>query len=1117
MAHAYWLVSVGFLLSACGPGSDANSTDAGTGTGGATGGAVAGADGGGGMAAGGAGGAAGGTGGAAGGAGGAAGGAGGGPAGGSGGQVPEVDGCTPDGRTAEALVEASVAAYDAALAHWDEVRQTLYAGVGPEGVDFTPEGDSWVLPPTLSTDLIPILASNAAVPGAPPHALAVAGEVGGRFVVFGDNPLAAIHDARPNVGEGLRSLVRASTRWAAGDREPGRIAVAYLGSPVIEVWDSEASRAAIAGMFPEAEIAVCPGAPEGDCLTNAEVLFIGSGAAESEVDVGTAVAALKAARAQGVGIMFLRNGYGAPGLDRALLAAFGLRFIENYDNRARAAGAGADTLGVGPLADVRRALASVIDGGLAVDDYRSCLGSDALLLDCPAPAAREKLFNGLAALHGTLTGMDDAGARLCASPGEEALRLAVAAGDAIRETLSYPVRLDQDAAALARAVLADATVVYGRSAGAAQRDLGTFVCDRGRVRTGSCPDYAPQTLPLEEGEIRRRWARVDTWTATGFSALPGVPFRVRRTDDGPGWVRLRLNSQDPASTRALNMIDGDSSYDRPLWLGSPWLPLVSNEDVVLTSPYGGPIYLVTEGRADDAEVAIELHDVVRHPLLDLRDAASIADFPQAVTSSPTMHADIVGDAVEIHLRKDKFLNAIAAYRGDANALVADLKDGLLEPFYGLAGRPKLGRTQGESLSAELRAHCEALGWRCDADEIHGRPGAIQHMAYDENANCGSGCSGNPITSGGDLDPLGWLESHELGHNEQLRPLEIHWKPGDTRNDWAPAIRTDEASNNVYPYFTYWNARRAGREAPRGVDIPFVAFRDAFAMRLTDEARLVRRIDGEPRRVVYGSTCGLEGTFEPDEALRFGEAAWADSGYAADNPVRVSFYVAPILGLHGQTLGDGLVLENGFDLFTLLNLAARQFLAAAGDDERWAAERASLGFRDLPRTGEAIYGEGGDVGRMPGNDFLLVVLSYVSGLDFRPYFESRGVGSSDLARDLVQAHVDEGRVTGEFRTDVPLLDDLAPADLAAVQWIDPTALDARFANDFGMDTCPACEAFCRVSEENGCGEAFDGDCLSQCALGFYDDPFRRQRVAGARECLAALERDAPCEDVVACLP
>jgi hypothetical protein len=146
---------------------------------------------------------------------------------------------------------------------------------------------------------------------------------------------------------------------------------------------------------------------------------------------------------------------------------------------------------------------------------------------------------------------------------------------------------------------------------------------------------------------------------------------------------------------------------------------------------------------------------------------------------------------------------------------------------------------------------------------------------------------------------------------------------------------------------------------------------------------------------------------------------------------MSFLLQLPLLLDKQTLRDGTVLNNGFDLFTLLHSQSRLFYLAAQSETAWIVARGGLGFGDFPYQGPATYA-GGSVKDMPGNDYLLVSLAYLTGRDWRTYFDLRGVRYSDLAVQQVEAHRTAGIVTANVGREFSVLErDLPGSDLSAV--------------------------------------------------------------------------------------
>jgi hypothetical protein len=496
------------------------------------------------------------------------------------------------------------------------------------------------------------------------------------------------------------------------------------------------------------------------------------------------------------------------------------------------------------------------------------------------------------------------------------------------------------------------------------------------------------------------------------------------------------------------------------------------QSIVVSSPYGGPIYLRTVGTTDVAGKRAQVHlaNVARHPaLLDLADPTAVTAFVDAVKSSPLPHVDLRGAGFEAHLRKDRLLATLDApvevarrgagtkvtvdYHGDVTALLADVKDNFVVPELALAGFAGPGKTLDQTLSADVKAICGALGWDCLDPTLHAR-GGTQHMNFDQWAACGDGCSGNPFDADWSIEPLGWGESHELGHNLQVSELQIGYVAEGDRNDWTKyASRAGENSNNVFPYHNLWRWLRGVAHETGTVRDGHMNLKELFAMVQSSRAGLVRTIGGAPRKVVFDHTCKRVGDWPATATDVHAEAIWADGGYAATNGPRMGFYLGLPFRLHGATMAGGTKLRDGYDVVTLLYAARRLFHRAATDDARWLAARDALGFGLFPRTGHATYG-GGSVADVPGNDFLLVALAKLSGLDFRPYFRDHGVRFSDLAASQIDVHAAAGVVHGTILSGLVVLDDdLAPADLSTLTLVAPDGTSKWPRDAFDPAACP----------------------------------------------------------------
>lgn len=140
---------------------------------------------------------------------------------------------------------------------------------------------------------------------------------------------------------------------------------------------------------------------------------------------------------------------------------------------------------------------------------------------------------------------------------------------------------------------------------------------------------------------------------------------------------------------------------------------------------------------------------------------------------------------------------------------------------------------------------------------------------------------------------------------------------------------------------------------------------------------------------------------------------------------MAFYIQMALRAHGMRLADGTRLSNGFNIFTLLYQHSRIFGAVADNESDWNANRDRLGFGLFPFQGHGVYG-GKQVRDIPGNDFMLVALGRLTGLDWRSHFDLLGLRYSTLAAAQVQANQPSGVLPMGMYV---LEDDLPPANMS----------------------------------------------------------------------------------------
>ncbi|MFO0606874.1 MAG: ImpA family metalloprotease [Polyangiales bacterium] len=987
--------------------------------------------------------------------------------------------------TAPALCAATRAAIAAVgprrLAVWSAIYGTSATGAAtPSTVtDFTwpITHDSMVLDSLDEERNVPLVAANAWTRGAdaPRSLLGVAAEAGAwRYAAFGTNGLSDFGRTPPAAGSPearMESLFVRTVRWLtrneAADGAGLNVVVAHLADSFYFRHDA-GTRAFFTRNLPAARLNAddtCESASLPGCLATANLLVLGgddgTGDDNSHVplDLAAIASALDAAQARGIPVLYVPHYRDENAMTALVHPRMRVAVRNNYFNvETVTRGTPGDvTARPSALDRMRAAVDTVCDGTLAPADYAACepgaASAATTLRSCAAPDFRTKLMDGAEAFRTALGALDASARSPFALDGYRLLRGAVLLGDAFRAGASgatpvrYPVDRRADAPAFARSVFADHVVHVAHATNRAQADLGTYACPRASVLTARCAPYDPAAVATAAATVTASFLPGDEWTSTGRYALAGRPFRVRRTDTTDARLSVRVGFAREGTTRAFGTSGTSSQYDRPQYLVSPWVRLAAGAEVELSSPLGGPIYLRLEGSAAVAGMpaAVDFTGTAQHAaLLEATPAAANA-FVREVMASPLPHVDLRLTGFEVHLRKDKFLSTVMGstdiadrpsgaytvrYNGDLARALDHFQNHYVGPVYALAGFAAPGSTLAASLSADEQAICTALGWACTDAAIH-RRSTIQHANYDEYANCGSGCSGNPFDASWSIIPLGWGESHELGHNLQTNALNVHWMAPADRNDWSRwQNRAGENSNNIFPYHTLWRfVRTVDRDATEVRD-GHMNFKSLFAASQSARANLVSNVGGAMRRVIFDERCNVLADGAPTDTDLLPDAIWGDPAYAADNGLRMAFYVGLPIRLQGRTI-RGRRLTDGWDIVPLLYAHARLLGDAARDATRWNAARASLGFERFAYNGDATYG-GRTVASIPGNDFLVVALSFLVGTDFRPYFRDHGVRFSDLADAQVQAHVTAGRATGSLGGSAVVLDtDLAPADLSAV--------------------------------------------------------------------------------------
>lgn len=745
---------------------------------------------------------------------------------------------------------------------------------------------------------------------------------------------------------------------------------------------------------------------------------------------GGIAAAVAKAKAAGIPILLSNYRREASPMLSPLYQQMGLVTYGNYWSKFNA-----ENLVVSEILDddtnliaVDRLLANLSAGNFDTALLDKCNGN---FFYCYEAGFVEAFKAGADWLRALVVTLDNMGQDALSLSGENILHASVLLADKYRAAIDYPIAWEEHQS-WQQAMFGDWLVNYARLDNAAQPDLGEFVTDRSNLVKGSNAHYVYPATVSERQTLSVPYS--NQWTTTGWYVLPGQPVTLNRLDNSDAQMEIKLNYHRPNTNRAYQQ----KVYRAPLELATQRLRIEKGESISFSSPYGGPLYLYLSGSGENLSTEISANGVTRHPtIMNFNDDSQILAFNERLSQTELPHVDLRSDTAEQHMRRDRFTNAIGGAIPDVNALLKSISDDHINAVYTLAGLKIPGKALAESLPDDVKMACmNMLGDKCLDEALHSR-NKIQHSNYDQNAQCGSGCSGNPWDSAGNINPIGWLDNHELGHNLQTNRLNVQYAAVGEADNWASYnSRATENSNNIFPYVVRWQAHylRDGNTTP--ITSGSMNHKDLFYVFMSDVASVK---DSRGERVVLGSNCKIL-----DEGNDRYEAPWKNNNYAAHNGYRMAFYIQMALRAHGMQLGDGTRLANGFNIFTLLYQHQRIFGSFSGNQADWDANKDYLGFGLFPFEGHSVYA-GKKVRDIPGNDFMLVSLSKLTGINWQSHFDMLGLRYSSLAATQAQLNATKGNLPmGMYvlETDMPPVNmseglSFLPLSLsdAAIQWRD----------------------------------------------------------------------------------
>ncbi|MDE1351609.1 ImpA family metalloprotease [Vibrio aestuarianus] len=672
------------------------------------------------------------------------------------------------------------------------------------------------------------------------------------------------------------------------------------------------------------------------------------------------------------------------------------------------------------LEAVERLLANLDSGNFDTLLLDNCNGN---FLTCNETDFIDAFKAGADWLRSAAITLDNMGQDALSLKDADTLHATVLLSDKYRAGIDYPISW-QEHQSWQQAMFADWLVNYARKDNLAQPDLGEYVTDKENLVKGSHAHYTYPTTVSEEKTVSVPYA--NQWTTTGWYILPGQTVTLSRLDSSDARVEIKLNYHRRNTNRAYEQ----KVYRGPLELATQRLRLETGQTITFSSPYGGPLYLYLGGSGETLSTKIKASGVTHHPsILNFNDDGQIATFNERLTQTELPHVDLRTDGAEQHMRRDRFTNAIDGAIPSVNALLKSISDDHINAVYTLAGFKVQGKTLSESLPSDVKTACVSiLGSECLDEALHTR-NIIQHANYDQNAHCGSGCSGNPWDAAWNINPTGWGDNHELGHNLQTNRLNVQYANASDTDNWSGySSRAAENSNNIFPYVVKWQAHylRDGNTMP--ITDSHMNHKDLFYVFMSDAAGVKNTVGS---RVILNANCKVM-----DAGSDRYEAPWKSNNYAVHNGYRMAFYIQMALRAHNMILADGTHLSNGYNIFTLLYQHQRIFDGLNRNATDWDDNKERLGFDLFPFQGHDIYG-GKNIRDIPGNDFMLVSLSKLTSINWQSHFDMLGLRYSSLAAAQAQANSTKGELAmGMYQLET----DLPPANMSEGLTFIPLALN-----------------------------------------------------------------------------
>ena len=561
---------------------------------------------------------------------------------------------------------------------------------------------------------------------------AVGKKGGGRYMVFGTNPLRVIGNRQ------MQQAMENAISWLVGrddlKNEPFSVVIAHLDdsfwfrdeSKTREWLDKHFNKQAI---FNEENS--CEGENLQSCLDKKTDLLILSQVSKEDDNISRIIQTVDRALQNDIPILYIHHDGDLKALGKELFAkVFDIKYVwDNYWKKLTLKEFDPSEL------KIPRTLAEIekIFKHFKADDY-SIKWSECKNGKCDeASDFKEEFLNGAKKVKEMLSKLDrDKIAVFDRNDSYRFQKLLILSGDKLRQSVSYPMdKIKNDDNEFLKSLYADYAVYDFRKTNFSQPDTGNF----------SRSDFS--TVLPHSARVKMKSKKY--FKAAGIYALPGESMVVRRYDDSNLSVKVFINSLRASATHEFET-DG---YKRPKFLQTAHFEIEPNETIVITSAYGGPVQL--EFDKNDLLVDLGFENIAEHPFWSGENDSS--EFARKLQEAKFDWAEIVTDGFEIHSTLEKLKESLSDERWESVEDFANATKTYISNYpHILAGFQAEGIDEADEVVSFAKEHNLTI------EKID----IVKHMNADQ-ATCGYGCSGNPYDAYWAFSPVAHGDLHELGH------------------------------------------------------------------------------------------------------------------------------------------------------------------------------------------------------------------------------------------------------------------------------------------------------------------------------------------------------------------